>query len=100
MSAKESVLSVEDVELPEDFDESQFEDPDDFVDEISDEGESNSLTIRILQNFRVRVPSCAVAKLVLICECFDGFRRTSKGIGCSACASACKAADNWSEGCQ
>ena len=40
MSAKESVLSVEEVELPEDFDESQFEDPDDFVDEISDEGES------------------------------------------------------------
>lgn len=66
MSAKESVLSVEDVELPEDFDESQFEDPDDFVDEISDEGESTSLTIRILQNFRVSVPSCAVAKLVLI----------------------------------
>lgn len=38
MSA-ESVLSVEELELPEDFDESQFEDPEDFVDDISDEGE-------------------------------------------------------------
>lgn len=58
MSAKDIVLSVGEVELPEDFDENQFEDPDDFVDEISDEGESTWLTIKILRNFRVM---CAVA---------------------------------------
>lgn len=61
MSA-ESVLSVEELELPEDFDESQFEDPEDFVDDISDEGERVSCRISITELI-ISDPRGAVASL-------------------------------------
>lgn len=38
MSAEEDDAVAGELELPEDFDESQFEDPDEFEDDISDEG--------------------------------------------------------------
>ena len=38
MSADEDGLVASELELPEDVDESQFDDPDDFEDDISDEG--------------------------------------------------------------
>ena len=55
MSAEDGVVAVDEFELPEDFDESQFEDPDDFVDEISDEGQRVACSrTRILESLVFR----------------------------------------------